>query len=79
MIPFAPSVKILAIRFSSANNTGPNFFARLATAIPNFDTARPPSFAEFLPAMITVVSIPAMDIATADNPTMFSLAHFLTL
>ncbi len=58
---------------------GAAFFAMLASAFPNCPTAFAPFFTAFHPAITIVVIIPAIEIATADTPAMFSLAHFLNL
>ena len=46
-------------------------------AFANFPVACEPLRIAFLAPIIIVVIIPAIDTANADNPTMFSFAHFL--
>ncbi len=58
---------------------GAAFFATLANAFPNCPTAFAPFFTAFRPAITTVVIIPAIEIATADTPAVFSYINLSNL
>ena len=77
--PFTPQLTAVAKMFNIGAINGPSFFPRLNNALATLPTPFAVSFTAFLPAITTVVIIPAMDMAMAENPIRFSLAHCLNL
>ena len=77
--PFTPQLTAVARMFNIGAIRGPNFFPKLNNALATVPTPFAVSFTAFLPAITTVVMMPAMDIAIAENPIRFSLAHCLNL
>ena len=63
--------------FSNGANRDPSFLPRLYKALANFPVACAPYKIAFLAPIVMVVIMPATDIAIADRPTRFSLAHSL--
>ena len=77
--PFAPHNITLAIIFNIGAINGPSFFPIFTRALASFPVAFAVLFTAFLPAITTVVTIPAIDIAMAENPMRLFLAHSLNL
>ena len=75
--PLAPNEIACANMLSKGAINDHNFLFKLYKALANLPIARAPLTNTFLAPIILVVIIPAIDIAIADNPTMFSFAHFL--
>ena len=76
-IPLAPQLIVVARIFNTGAINGLSFFLTLYSALANFPTPFAVFFTTFLPAITTVLIIPAIDIAIAENPIKFCLAHSL--
>ena len=74
--PFAPHEIAVAIRFNNGAINGPSFLPIFTRALASFPVAFAADFTALLPAITTVVTIPAIVIAIADNPMRLFLAHF---